>query len=44
MVAGGRPLQVLEKVRENYPVVLHGVSILVWRQNFQVHRRELDAG
>ncbi len=26
MVAGGRPLQVLEKVRENYPVVLHGVS------------------
>ena len=27
MVAGGRPLQVLEKVREQYPVVLHGVSM-----------------
>jgi len=29
MVAGGRPLQVLEKVRERYPVVLHGVSLSV---------------
>lgn len=27
MVAGGRPLQVLEKVREQYPIVLHGVSM-----------------
>jgi uncharacterized protein (UPF0276 family) len=27
MVAGGRPLQVLEKVRELYPVALHGVSM-----------------
>src|SRR6266851_4781397 len=29
MVAGGRPLQVLEKVREHYPVVLHGVSLSI---------------
>jgi uncharacterized protein (UPF0276 family) len=29
MVAGGRPLQVLESVRENYPVVLHGVSLSI---------------
>jgi uncharacterized protein len=27
MVPGGRPLQVLEKVREHYPIVLHGVSM-----------------
>jgi uncharacterized protein len=27
MVAGGRPLQVLEQVRERYPVVMHGVSM-----------------
>jgi uncharacterized protein (UPF0276 family) len=27
MVAGGRPLEVLERVREHYPVVLHGVSL-----------------
>ena len=27
MVRGGRPLQVLEKVRERYPIVLHGVSM-----------------
>ncbi len=27
MVDGGRPLQVLEQVRANYPVVLHGVSL-----------------
>ena len=25
MVPGGRPLQILEKVRERYPIVLHGV-------------------
>lgn len=24
---GGRPLEILEQVRENYPVVLHGVSL-----------------
>lgn len=29
MVAGGRPLQVLEDVRANYPVVLHGVSMSI---------------
>ncbi|MBV8774282.1 MAG: DUF692 domain-containing protein [Deltaproteobacteria bacterium] len=27
MVAGGRPLDVLERVRERYPIVLHGVSM-----------------
>jgi uncharacterized protein (UPF0276 family) len=27
MVEGGRPRQVLETVRENYPVALHGVSL-----------------
>jgi uncharacterized protein (UPF0276 family) len=27
MVSGGRPLQVLERVRERYPIVLHGVSM-----------------
>jgi uncharacterized protein (UPF0276 family) len=27
MVAGGRPLEVLERVREHYPIVLHGVSM-----------------
>jgi len=27
MVAGGRPLEVLERVRELYPIVLHGVSM-----------------
>ncbi|HSB64673.1 MAG TPA: DUF692 domain-containing protein [Thermoanaerobaculia bacterium] len=27
MVAGGRPLHVLDRVRENYPVALHGVSM-----------------
>jgi uncharacterized protein (UPF0276 family) len=27
MVAGGRPLAVLERVREHYPIVLHGVSM-----------------
>jgi uncharacterized protein len=27
MVAGGRPLAVLEWVREHYPIVLHGVSM-----------------
>jgi uncharacterized protein len=29
MMAGGRPLQVLEKVREHYPIVLHGVSLSI---------------
>ena len=29
MVDGGRPLEVLEGVRANYPIVLHGVSLSV---------------
>jgi uncharacterized protein (UPF0276 family) len=29
MVRGGKPLQVLSRVRERYPVVLHGVSLSV---------------
>ena len=29
MVAGGRPLQLLDKVREHYPIVLHGVSLSI---------------
>jgi uncharacterized protein (UPF0276 family) len=27
MVAGGRPLEVLDRVREHYPIVMHGVSM-----------------
>src|SRR6058998_1179033 len=29
MVEGGRPLDVLTRVRERYPVVLHGVSLSI---------------
>jgi hypothetical protein len=29
MVPGGRPREVLERVRENYPIVLHGVSLSI---------------
>ena len=29
MVAGGRPLEVLERVREHHPIVLHGVSMSI---------------
>jgi hypothetical protein len=29
MVDGGRPLHILDKIRERYPVVLHGVSLSV---------------
>jgi hypothetical protein len=29
MVAGGRPLEVLTRVRERYPIVLHGVSLSI---------------
>jgi uncharacterized protein (UPF0276 family) len=29
MVEGGRPLQVLERIRANYPIVLHGVSLSI---------------
>ncbi|PZP19835.1 MAG: hypothetical protein DI607_01420 [Sphingomonas hengshuiensis] len=31
MVAGGRPLHVLDRVRERYPVALHGVSMSIGR-------------
>jgi uncharacterized protein (UPF0276 family) len=29
MVRGGRPLQVLERIRQRYPVVMHGVSLSI---------------
>ena len=29
MVAGGRPLHVLEQIRERYPIVMHGVSLSI---------------
>ncbi len=29
MVSGGRPLHVLERVREHYPVAMHGVSLSI---------------
>src|SRR5512143_892779 len=29
MVAGGRPLEVIDRVRTNYPVVMHGVSLSI---------------
>ena len=29
MVAGGKPLQVLHRVREHYPIALHGVSMSI---------------
>ncbi|HXZ89332.1 MAG TPA: DUF692 domain-containing protein [Candidatus Binataceae bacterium] len=29
MVEGGRPLEVLERVRERYPIVMHGVSLSI---------------
>ena len=29
MVAGGRPLHVLEQIRSRYPIVLHGVSLSI---------------
>jgi hypothetical protein len=29
MVKGGRPLQILERVRRDYPLVLHGVSLSI---------------
>ncbi len=37
-------LRAIEENREWSPPQHAPVSILVWRQNFQVHRRELDAG
>lgn len=29
MVAGGKPLYYLDKIRENYPIVMHGVSLSI---------------
>lgn len=29
MIPGGRPLWVLDRVRENYPIVMHGVSLSI---------------
>lgn len=29
MIEGGRPLRILEEIRANYPVILHGVSLSV---------------
>ena len=29
MVPGGRPLQMLERIRERYPIVMHGVSLSI---------------
>ncbi len=29
LIAGGKPLQFLDRIRENYPVVLHGVSLSI---------------
>ena len=29
MVAGGRPLEVIDRVREHYPLVMHGVSLSI---------------
>ena len=38
MVDGGRPLEVLEGVRRNYPIVLHGVSLSIG--SVDPHNRE----
>ncbi|EKD42344.1 MAG: hypothetical protein ACD_73C00195G0001, partial [uncultured bacterium] len=29
MLAGGRPLHILDQIRERYPVVMHGVSLSI---------------
>ena len=29
LIAGGKPLQFLDRIRENYPVVMHGVSLSI---------------
>ena len=42
MVEGGRPLEVLEAVRAQYPVVLHGVSLSIGSTR-PVQPRVLDA-
>jgi uncharacterized protein (UPF0276 family) len=42
MVAGGNPRRVLQKVRERYPVVLHGVSMSLGSSD-ELDERYLDA-
>jgi uncharacterized protein (UPF0276 family) len=42
MVAGGRPLAVLEQVRSDYPIVMHGVSLSVGSAD-PLNRSYLDA-
>ena len=29
MVPGGRPMQILDQIKERYPVVMHGVSMSI---------------
>ncbi len=41
MVQGGRPLQVLERVRRDHPVVMHGVSLSIGSSD-PLDRRYLD--
>lgn len=41
MVEGGRPLEVLEQVRANYPIVLHGVSMSIGSTD-PINRRYLE--
>ncbi len=41
MVKGGRPLQVLERVRRDHPVVMHGVSLSIGSTD-PLDRRYLD--
>jgi len=42
MVAGGRPLAVLEQVRSDYPIVMHGVSLSIGSAD-PLNRGYLDA-
>jgi uncharacterized protein len=42
MVAGGRPLEVLEGVRAHYPIVMHGVSLSVGSSD-PLNRTYLDS-
>ena len=42
MIKGGRPLQVLDQVRRDYPVVLHGVSLSIGSSD-PLDKRYLEA-
>lgn len=42
MIKGGRPLQVLDRVRRDYPVVLHGVSLSIGSSD-PLDKRYLEA-